>query len=159
MRKALAYLKEITNFHFIWCLVSCEQCSKIFRQNLLDNLIQGETGSAIDDCEICLKFSNFVQTTGEEEGDGKGWKQLRVRKKEFPKDSVMRSRKGVVGVWGVGGRKGVRQRKVSDVSGPKCGGCSTEGLRAWEQERGKNRNATPETAFAPPTNNQNVEIV
>ena len=39
--------------------------------------------------------------------------------------------------WEVGGRKGVRQRKVSDVSGPKCGGCSTEGLRAWEQERGK----------------------
>ena len=60
--------------------------------------------------------------------------------------------------WGVGGRKGVRQRKVSDVSGPKCGGCSTEGLRAWEQERGKNRNATPETAFAPPTNNRMFKL-
>ena len=58
----------------------------------------------------------------------------------------------------VGGRKGVRQRKVSDVSGPKCGGCSTEGLRAWEQERGKNRNATPETAFAPPTNNRMFKL-
>ena len=87
-------------------------------------------------------------------------KAIEGEKKRVPKRFCdEKQKRGWWVFWGVGGRKGVRQRKVSDVSGPKCGGCSTEGLRAWEQERGKNRNATPETAFAPPTNNQNVQIV
>ena len=50
--------------------------------------------------------------------------------------------------------KGVRQGKVSDVSGPKCGAGVHKGLGAWEQERGKNRNATPKTAFGPDTSKQ-----
>ena len=62
------------------------------------------------------------------------------------------------GMGRVGSNWGLEKR-VSNVSGPKCGAAVHKGLRAWEQERGKNRNATPKTAFgATPASKQNVSL-
>ena len=84
MRKAWAYLKEITNFHFIWCLAS--PGLEKFPLKMNPRIILFRAGGLKEEIGLwqlwnMFEILQFCSNNGGNVWHGKSWKQLGIRKK------------------------------------------------------------------------------